>query len=68
MHIIAPTDAKKGGVGFRNESVSQVEILPQLFHPHTYSTPKLPIQYPTYPFSYPPSPPTTHPLNPLKTS
>ena len=28
---------KYGGVGFRNESFPQVEILPQLFHPHTYA-------------------------------
>lgn len=34
-----------GGVGFRNENVSQVENLPQLFHPHTYATPTLHLQH-----------------------
>ena len=57
-----------GGVGFRNENVSQVENLPQLFHPHTYVTPK-PIYTPSTP-TYPPTPtqhpPTYHqPLKPL---
>ena len=37
MHIIEPTAPLHGGVGFRNESCSQVENLPQLFHPHTYT-------------------------------
>ena len=37
MHIIEPTAPLHGGVGFRNENVPQVENLPQLFHPHTYT-------------------------------
>ena len=49
-----------GGVGFRNESVSQLRKLPQLFHPHTYaylrlSTLHLHLTYP------PPNPPSTTP-------
>ena len=48
MHIIEPTAPLHGGVGFRNENVSQVEILPQLFHPHTYTTPTPTFQPPTY--------------------
>lgn len=50
-----------GGVGFRNENVSQVEILPQLFHPHTYVTPT-PL-HTTSPIHH--STPTPNPSKPL---
>ena len=53
-----------GGVGFRNENVSQVEILPQLFHPHTYATPTPTYQPPsTTPNHH--SPPIPNPLQTL---
>ena len=56
---------KYGGVGFRNESFPQVENLPQLFHPHTYTYPQHGV-YDTYNLS---NPLTTHlspnPLKPL---
>ena len=44
MHIIEPTAPLHGGVGFRNENVFQVEILPQLFPPQRYTpfTPYIP--------------------------
>lgn len=54
-----------GGVGFRNENVSQVEILPQLFHPHTYATPTPHLSPPTPTYTPPSTTPTTNlPLTP----
>ena len=54
---------KYGGVGFRNESFSQVENLPQLFHPHTYVTPT---PNPHLLTNHPHTSPHTHP-KPLQT-
>ena len=57
-----------GGVGFRNESVSQLRKLPQLFHPHTYAYLRLPTPtyaLPTLHLSHLSHPHPTNPSKPL---